>query len=87
MQSTGHFAAIYRFGELICGPKNRVFDIKSGHVFVGIEALSRLSIFRSMGSMIISKVPLQHCPLTLSGPGALFDGDLTENYFTYFSCN
>ena len=33
MQSTGYFATIYRFGVLICGPKNRVFDIKSGHDF------------------------------------------------------
>ena len=33
MQSTGYFATIYRFGVLICGPKNRVFDIKSGHGF------------------------------------------------------
>ena len=48
MQSTGYFATIYRFGVLICGPKNRVFDIKSGHDFVGIETLSRLSIFRSV---------------------------------------
>ena len=48
MQSTGYFATIYRFGVLVCGPKNRVFDIKSGTIFVGIETLSRLSIFRSM---------------------------------------
>ena len=33
MQSTGYFATIYRFGVLICGPKNRVFDIKSDHDF------------------------------------------------------
>ena len=33
MQSTGYFVTIYRFGVLICGPKNRVFDIKSGHDF------------------------------------------------------
>ena len=33
MQSTGYFATIYRFGVLICGPQNRVFDIKSGHDF------------------------------------------------------
>ena len=33
MQSTGYFATIYRFGVLISGPKNRVFDIKSGHDF------------------------------------------------------
>ena len=33
MQSTGYFATIYRFGVLICGPENRVFDIKSGHDF------------------------------------------------------
>ena len=33
MQSTGYFATIYRFGVLICGPKNRVFGIKSGHDF------------------------------------------------------
>ena len=34
--------------DAIIDPKNRVFDIKSGHVFfVGIETPSRLSIFRS----------------------------------------
>ena len=33
MQSTGYFTSIYRFGVLICGPKNQVFDIKSGHDF------------------------------------------------------
>ena len=50
MQSTGYFATIYRFGVLICGPKNRVFDIKSGHDFCRyrIETLARLSIFRSV---------------------------------------
>ena len=32
----------------ISGSKNRVFDIESGLFVVGIETLSRLSIFRSM---------------------------------------
>ena len=32
----------------ISGPMNRVFDIKSGHDFSGIETLSRLSVFKSM---------------------------------------
>ena len=40
---------------IISGPMNRVFDIKSGTIFVGIETLSRLFIFRSM--FIPDKVP------------------------------
>ena len=33
MQSSGYFNNIYLFGVIICGPKNRVCEIKSGHDF------------------------------------------------------
>ena len=36
--------------DTISGPMNQVFDIKVATILVGIETLSRLSIFRSMGT-------------------------------------
>ena len=52
MQSTGYFATIYRFGVLICGPKNRVFDIKSGHDFCRYRNSIQVIYFQINGSEI-----------------------------------
>ena len=51
MQSTGYFAAIYRFGLLICGPKNRVLDIKSGHDFCRYRNSVQVIYFQINGAM------------------------------------
>ena len=49
MQSTGYFATIYRFGVLICGPKNRVFDIKSGQDFCRYRNSIQVTYFQING--------------------------------------
>ena len=51
MQRTGYFATIYRFGVLICGPKNRVFDIKSGHDFCRYRNSIQVIYFQISGSI------------------------------------
>ena len=49
MQSSGYFADIYRFGVIICGPKNWFFDIKSEHDFCRYRnSIPVLSIFGSV---------------------------------------
>ena len=41
-----------------------------------VDVIKEQVIISVRGSIIISRVSLQHCTLTLSGPGALWDGDL-----------
>ena len=70
MQSTGYFATIYRFGVLICGPKNRVFDIKSGHDFCryrnSIQVIYfQISVLNKLLSLNPARNRVQQCWTTL----------------------
>ena len=55
MQSTGYFATIYRFGVLICGPKNRVFDIKNGHDFCRYRNSIQVIYFQINGEILFAQ--------------------------------
>ena len=47
----------------------------SGWLRYCVDVIKKQFMISVTGPIIISKVSLKHCTLTLSGPGALFDGD------------
>ena len=62
------------------GPMNRVFDIKRATIFVGIETLSRLSIFRSMGGKRIPEVTFTDLNYWIKHPFEFSDPILKPEY-------